>query len=205
MYEKVTMKSIKNIVLDAYIWVYIWVFNSIKLSFDKFTHVFCKYIFFYLPTMSLRSHAEFAEEVVRRSAVADANARREYVAARRIQSVWRGHHMRQYIKKLHRSAAIVQRCYRGYRARRYYFQVLEQAVQTQTEQFYGRRAVLIQKTYRGFASRRNVFDYYRLKAWLKQIVCKGAELEEETWNYFFDERNRKLEEVCLMFSALPTI
>lgn len=145
--------------------------------------------------MSLRSRAEFTEEVIRRTCKAHANARHEYLAARRIQSYWRGYHTRQYIIKLHGSASTIQRFYRGYRDRRIYFKLLEQAVQDSTDRFYGRRAVLIQKTYRGFASRKNVFDFYRLKLWLKQIVSKGVELEEETWNYFFEERNRKLEEV----------
>lgn len=146
----------------------------------------------------MRSNAEFAEEVIRRSHEAELNAKSDYIAARRIQSAWRGYSVRAYIRKLHRSAAIIQRAYRGYRDRRRYFQLLEQTVQDETENFYGRRAILIQKIYRGFASRKNIFDFYRMKRWLKLIVAKGAELEEETWNYFFEERNRKLEEVCLL-------
>lgn len=145
--------------------------------------------------MSLRSNVEFAEEVIRRSQEAASKAKREYIAARLIQSIWRGFATRAYIKKLNRSAAIIQRNYRGYRDRRLYFRLLEQAVQEQTDEFYRRHVVRIQKTFRGFASRKNIFDFYRLKFWLKQIVAKGVELEEETWNYFFEERNRKLEEV----------
>lgn len=143
----------------------------------------------------LRSRNQFADEVVRRTWVANRCACKEYIAARRIQSLWRGYSTRKYIQKLHASAATIQRCYCGYRDRRRYFRLLEVAAQNATDEFYGRRAILIQKTFRGFASRKNVFDFYRLKLWLKQIVSKGVQLEEETWNYFYEERNRKLEEV----------
>lgn len=151
--------------------------------------------------MSLRSNEEFAEEVIRRTSAAHAIARHEFIAARRIQCLWRGYKVRQFIKLLNYSAKLIQCQYRGYRDRRIYFRLLEQAVQNATDEFYSRRAIALQKTFRGFASRKNIFDFYRLKLWLKQIVSKGAELEEETWNYFFDERNRKLEEVFLYLNT----
>lgn len=149
--------------------------------------------------MSLRSRLEFTEEVIRRTSSASANARTEYKAARRIQSLWRGYACRKHIALQHASATVIQRWYRGYRARRLYFKLLEQAVQDQTDEFYGRRAILIQKTFRGFTSRKNIFDYYKLKLWLKQIASKGVEMEEETWNYFFEERNKKLEQVWCFY------
>lgn len=148
----------------------------------------------YCPNMSVRSRAMLREEILQRDAIAFKGCRQEYVAARRIQSNFRGFAFRKHLRHLKCMATRIQSAYRGYRDRRIYYQVLEKCLQDRVAGFFDLKSTIIQCTWRGYRSRRTIFDFQRRKIWLNQIAGKTAELEEETWAYFFDERSRAIEE-----------
>lgn len=56
---------------------------------------------------------------------AEVNSEKEYKAAVRIQSWFRGCRIRAYLKHLHQNATEIQRCYRGYTGRKDYRRVLK--------------------------------------------------------------------------------
>lgn len=143
----------------------------------------------------LLTKEELTHEILKRQQLAEQTKLTEFLAARKIQANYRGYLCRKTIQKWNKSATAIQRIYRGFIGRKLAFQVLEEKVQFTIQEFYNSRATLIQKCYRGFYSRKYTFDYYKLKLWLKQIVLKNEQLEEETWKYFFEQRNKKLEEI----------
>lgn len=151
---------------------------------------------------TLLTKTELKIEVLKRQLHAEQTKRTEFLAARKIQANFRGYLCRKKITELNVKATTLQRFYRGYAGRQYSFRLLEDTLQNLIQGFFNSRAILIQKTYRGHASRNNIFNYYKLKMWLKQIVLKNEELEEETWNYFFEQRNKQVEEVNAMAKKL---
>lgn len=155
-----------------------------------------------LPFTKLLTFDQLTKEICARHVYAQQCFRKEYLAARLIQKVFRGWRTRKRIRFLNECATIIQRNYRGYVARKAYSALLEATVQRMYTQFYNRQAVIIQTRFRGWQSRRLHFDYYRMRSWLRLIVLKNEELEQETWDYFFKERNRKLEEINAMAKKL---
>lgn len=144
--------------------------------------------------MSIRSRAALRKEILARSVKAFDGGRQDYLAARRIQSYFRGFAFRKRLNHMRRMATRIQSAYRAYRDRRSYYALLEGRLQDRVADFFDRMATRIQCAWRGHHSRSTIFDFQRRKLWLREIAGKTAELEEETWAYFFDERQRAVEE-----------
>lgn len=154
------------------------------------------------PLTAILTYDQLSKEICDRYAYAQHCSQAEFLAARIIQSAFRGYSARKRFTFLDQQATVIQSHFRGYLARKFYSNLLESTVQEMYTYHYNKRARQIQGAYRGWRSRRLHFDYYKMRAWLRQIVLKNEELEQETWAYFFEERNRKLEEINDMAKKL---
>lgn len=145
---------------------------------------------------------QLSDIICQRHNDAQQHLRGDYMAARNIQRYYRGYRTRKYIKNLNRNAAIIQKYVRGYLSRKHYSVLLEETLQNRFEAHYNRSATTIQRRFRGYYSRKYSFDFYRMKSWLAKLVIKNEQVEEDTWNYFYDERNRKEQELNEMAREL---
>ena len=93
----------------------------------------------------------------------------KFVAAIRIQSWVRGNQLRKYIAFLHGSARRIQACYRGYRGRRKFQQVVNNAVNTMRDGYYTEMATKIQARWRGYYTRKYKHNFYARKNYLQVI------------------------------------
>eukprot|EP01136_Pigoraptor_vietnamica_P006145 Opistho-1_new@38711 len=130
------------------------------------------------------------EDYYRTLSEADAAREREYHAAVRIQSAWRGFHVRRHLKFLAERAIVIQRYYRGLVGRRLFTVVVLERRRQRRMAFYHCMATLIQKTWRGFYCRKYVSNFYARKAFLEALVRKNAAVARELELY---EENRREE------------
>ncbi|XP_015448247.1 spermatogenesis-associated protein 17 isoform X2 [Pteropus alecto] len=87
-----------------------------------------------------------------RNNAVDVFRKKEYDAAVKIQSWFRGCRVRAYIRFLHRVAIIIQKCWRGYLGRQHYQLIVK-----------------IQRRWRGYRIRKYCFNYFYLKAYLRAV------------------------------------
>ncbi|XP_016961754.1 uncharacterized protein LOC108032440 isoform X2 [Drosophila biarmipes] len=86
-----------------------------------------------------------------------------FIAARRIQSFWRGHRVRKLIHQRWKAAVTIQRWWRGFRVRRTLWKHLEQRLQDTVLGHFHRAAVRIQALFRGWRARRTIHDVQNLR------------------------------------------
>ncbi|XP_049491181.1 spermatogenesis-associated protein 17 isoform X2 [Panthera uncia] len=87
-----------------------------------------------------------------RNSAVDVFRKKEYDAAVKIQSWFRGCRIRAYLRYLHRVATVIQKCWRGYLGRQHYQLIVK-----------------IQKRWRGYRIRKYCFNYFYLKEYLKAV------------------------------------
>nr|CAD7400891.1 unnamed protein product [Timema cristinae] len=122
-------------------------------------------------------------EITLREDDAELNRRKEFIAARKIQSCFRGWFIRNHLHKLHSAATTIQRHWRGFSGRTFYFILLKKAVNKMCLQHYNLTATKIQKLWRGHYVRSRFFDYYKLKQWIHQVLEKNKFLIHQMQNY----------------------
>ncbi|XP_059002501.1 spermatogenesis-associated protein 17 isoform X2 [Mustela nigripes] len=93
-----------------------------------------------------------AQQYYYRNSVVDVFRKKEYDAAVKIQSWFRGCQVRAYIRYLHRVATVIQKWWRGYSGREEY-----------------RLLVKIQRRWRGYRIRKYCFNYFYLKEYLRAV------------------------------------
>ncbi|XP_016931221.3 uncharacterized protein [Drosophila suzukii] len=86
-----------------------------------------------------------------------------FIAARRIQSHWRGHRVRKLIHQRWKAAVNIQRWWRGFRVRRTLWEHLEQRLQDTILEHYHRAAIRIQALFRGWRDRQTIHDVQNLR------------------------------------------
>ncbi|XP_068009590.1 spermatogenesis-associated protein 17 isoform X2 [Melanerpes formicivorus] len=137
------------------------------------------------------------EEYFRRHRAEDEGRRREYKAAVKIQSWFRGCRVRAYLRYLTKMVISIQRWWRGYQSRRYFSKMVETAYFIMKMNFYNEMAVRIQKRWRGYYVRKYIHDYYALKKYLEAISLNNevvrSELQEYTEMKENEEKRRDLE------------
>ncbi|XP_032447604.1 spermatogenesis-associated protein 17 [Lynx canadensis] len=104
-----------------------------------------------------------------RNSAVDVFRRKEYDAAIKIQSWFRGCRIRAYLSYLHRVATVIQKCWRGYLGRQHYQLIVKLEFCTMKMNLYNAMAVRIQKRWRGYRIRKYCFNYFYLKEYLKAV------------------------------------
>ncbi|XP_058557355.1 spermatogenesis-associated protein 17 isoform X1 [Neofelis nebulosa] len=104
-----------------------------------------------------------------RNSAVDVFRKKEYDAAVKIQSWFRGCRIRAYLRYLHRVASVIQKCWRGYLGRQHYQLIVKLEFCTMKMNLYNAMAVRIQKRWRGYRIRKYCFNYFYLKEYLKAV------------------------------------
>lgn len=156
--------------------------------------------------LSLRN-SNVIEEIYRRQNEADHERQREFEAAIRIQSWWRGTQLRKYIVFLHKSATVVQSAYRGFKGRNKYQQIVKSALDKMRNGYYAEMATRIQARWRGYYIRKYKHNYYARKHYLGSVVKRNAEVRDALSQYVEAQQeekqreNRRFEEKEKMLQA----
>ena len=108
----------------------------------------------------------------------------EYMAAIRIELAWKAHVRRQKLSHRNKMATIIQRNFRKHRAT-----VLVQCLRVEKARaervaYFNRMATRIQRLWRGFDSRRHVFDYYRMKDYLRKVKDANEQMRRELDDHY---------------------
>jgi hypothetical protein len=111
------------------------------------------------------------------------NVEREYCAAMKIQSWFRGERVRAYLRYLHECATLIQKCYRGHLGRKLYRRRLKERLKEIHEEYYDTMAARIQKTWKGYYVRKYMFDYYAQKEYLAGLTLKNEQVLQELSEY----------------------
>lgn len=94
----------------------------------------------------------------------------------RTQAWFRGIITRNYIRKLHENATVLQRYWRNYRVRIFVKQYLVVCVeQVWKSYYYDTMATRIQAVWRGYWTRKTKINFVELRQWLKNIYTKNEE------------------------------
>ncbi|XP_032728824.1 spermatogenesis-associated protein 17 isoform X3 [Lontra canadensis] len=110
-----------------------------------------------------------AHQYYYRNSVVDVFRKKEYDAAVKIQSWFRGCQVRAYIRYLHRVATVIQKWWRGYSGREEYRLLVKFASCAMKMNFYNAMAVRIQRRWRGYRIRKYCFNYFYLKEYLRAV------------------------------------
>ncbi|XP_061881783.1 spermatogenesis-associated protein 17 isoform X1 [Entelurus aequoreus] len=137
---------------------------------------------------------EFRKQQFYKERLAEANKRAEFKAVLKIQSWFRGHRVRIYIRHLHEKAVIIQKIWRGFRARALFRQMVTAAYFIMKMNFYNEMAVRIQRRWRGFYVRKYIHSFYSRKSYLTRLSRKNEVIRKEMDEL---EELQKRERSCL--------
>ncbi|KAH0948149.1 hypothetical protein HN011_006117, partial [Eciton burchellii] len=101
-----------------------------------------------------------------------------FIAARKIQAWFRGIVTRNHFRKLHKSATILQRYWRGYRARTFVHQYLAECVHQMWQDYYDSMATRIQAIWRGYWTRKTQINVLQVREWRRNLQMKNNETLE---------------------------
>ncbi|KAM4693916.1 spermatogenesis-associated protein 17 isoform 2-T2 [Discoglossus pictus] len=110
---------------------------------------------------------------------AEENRIKEYNAAVKIQSWFRGCRVRAYLRYLNKMMIVIQKWWRGYLARRFYRSQVKTAYFIMKMNFYNEMAVRIQKRWRGYYVRKYKHNYYALKKYLEGVSITNDIVRKE--------------------------
>ncbi|XP_034523086.1 spermatogenesis-associated protein 17 isoform X2 [Ailuropoda melanoleuca] len=110
-----------------------------------------------------------AQQYYFRNSVVDLFRKKEYDAAVKIQSWFRGCQVRAYIRNLHRITTVIQKWWRSYLGRQEYRLIVKFASCAMKMNFYNAMAVRIQRRWRGYRIRKYCFNYFYLKEYLRAV------------------------------------
>ncbi|XP_066497490.1 spermatogenesis-associated protein 17 isoform X2 [Hoplias malabaricus] len=114
-----------------------------------------------------------------RNRIAEENRERENAAAIRIQSWFRGCKVRAYLSFINSKATIIQKTWRGFRARELFRLRVKTAYFLMKMNFYNKMAVKIQQRWRGYYVRKYVHNYYARKRYLDALAKKNEQIRRE--------------------------
>ncbi|XP_059143790.1 spermatogenesis-associated protein 17-like [Physella acuta] len=111
--------------------------------------------------------------------VAEVVRQKEYAAAVKIQSWFRGSRVRFYLKHLNHSATIIQKTWRGYLGRKFCRILVKNTLFIIKLNYYNGMACKIQRTWRGYYARKYVFNYFSRKRYLEALQVKNELIRSE--------------------------
>eukprot|EP01112_Ceratiomyxa_fruticulosa_P003196 TRINITY_DN1356_c0_g1_i1.p1 TRINITY_DN1356_c0_g1~~TRINITY_DN1356_c0_g1_i1.p1 ORF type:complete len:286 (-),score=47.63 TRINITY_DN1356_c0_g1_i1:85-942(-) len=101
---------------------------------------------------------------------------KEWNAAIKIQSFWRGCLLRKILQGFHDNATTIQRVFRGYLARCDFTKMqLERERQLRLD-YFTKAACNVQRIFRGFYSRKYIHNFYGRKKYLMEVYSRGEQL-----------------------------
>ncbi|XP_072321756.1 spermatogenesis-associated protein 17 isoform X2 [Eucyclogobius newberryi] len=127
----------------------------------------------------LSKEIEFRQEYFYRNSLAEENRQKENHAAINIQSWFRACKVRACISHLHKKAVIIQKIWRGFRARSRFRQMVKAAYFIMKMNFYDEMAVRIQQRWRGYYVRKYVHSFYARKNYLENITMKNEQVRKD--------------------------
>ncbi|XP_054626753.1 spermatogenesis-associated protein 17 [Dunckerocampus dactyliophorus] len=137
---------------------------------------------------------EFRKQQFYKARLVETHKRAKFRAAIRIQSWFRGHRVRFYIRHLHEKAVIIQKTWRGFIARAHFRQMVMAAYFIMKMNFYNEMAVRIQRRWRGFYVRKYIHSFYSRKRYLERISSTNEVVRREMDEL---EELQKRERICL--------
>jgi hypothetical protein len=133
---------------------------------------------------------------------------KELLAAVKIEALWRMYKQRKFYLHQQWAISVIKRVYRGYRTRKSFWKLLNQALSHQRREFFSSAAVSIQRIYRGYYSRKYLHDFYARKKYLKYIEGKNQRRLEKMNKYkeqlIADEQKRQEDYARMEFYKLST-
>uniref|UniRef100_A0A8C6WIM7 Spermatogenesis associated 17 n=1 Tax=Neogobius melanostomus TaxID=47308 RepID=A0A8C6WIM7_9GOBI len=129
--------------------------------------------------LSLSTEIEFRKEYFHRNCLAEESRQKENEAAIRIQSWFRACKVQAYISHLHKNASIIQKIWRGFRARSHFRQMVKAAYFILKMNFYEEMAVRIQRRWRGYYVRKYVHSFHARKRYLEDISLKNDQVRRD--------------------------
>ncbi|KAJ0002225.1 hypothetical protein NQD34_002021, partial [Periophthalmus magnuspinnatus] len=129
--------------------------------------------------LRLDTEQDFRQEYFYRNSLAEESREKENQAAIRIQSWVRACRVQAYISHLHKKAVIIQKIWRGFRARSRFRQMVKAAYFIMKMNFYEAMAVRIQRRWRGYYVRKYVHNFYAGKSYLENISMKNKQVRRD--------------------------
>jgi len=130
-------------------------------------------------------------EIYKRQQEAELFREKEFRAAVKIQSWWRGVRLRSYLTFLHKQATIIQATYRGYTARLQYSDLVDEEVNKMKNKYYGEMATKIQARWRGYHTRKYKHNFKARKQYLEAVLERNSEVREALNHYVEAQREEK--------------
>ncbi|XP_026823958.1 uncharacterized protein LOC105281322 [Ooceraea biroi] len=127
--------------------------------------------------------AELQKAIKVRHDSAESSRRLHFIAARKIQAWFRGIATRNHLRKLHENATVLQRHWRGYRARMFVNRYLVERVHQMWQDYYNSMATRIQAVWRGYWTRKTQINVLQLRQWRKDVYAKNNETLENMKKY----------------------
>ncbi|EGD72877.1 hypothetical protein PTSG_04606 [Salpingoeca rosetta] len=123
--------------------------------------------------------ARFRELYLQAERDAEEAREREWHAAVRIQSCWRGYTERKALQRLHDAAGTIQRAFRGLMGRKRFRVTVKQQLKDLRTNHYNTMAARIQAVWKGYCERKHGLDYYARKAYLEALRKHNADIKHE--------------------------
>ncbi|XP_066601089.1 spermatogenesis-associated protein 17-like [Prorops nasuta] len=119
---------------------------------------------------------KFRKDVIELEKLAESHRLEKFIAARKIQSLFRGFITRKHIKMLHAKATIIQASWRGYVGRLFCNEFIIKRAYDMWNEHYNVMATKIQAVWRGYYSRKTKKDFIKIKKWLKDVTTKNEDM-----------------------------
>ncbi|XP_010877377.2 spermatogenesis-associated protein 17 [Esox lucius] len=136
------------------------------------------------------------EKYFTRNRFAEENRQRENEAAIKIQSWFRGWQVRAYLSHLHWKATIIQKIWRGFRARARFRQTVKAVYFIMKMNFYHKMSVRIQRRWRGYYVRKYVHNYYARRRYMEGLIRKNEEIRRDLVD-FSEFQRREREQIAM--------
>ncbi|TRY59672.1 hypothetical protein DNTS_027408 [Danionella cerebrum] len=136
------------------------------------------------------------EQYFIRNRIAEESRLKENEAAVRIQSWFRGCHVRANLKYLHKNATLIQKTWRGFNARALFRQRVKAAYFNMKMNFYNKMAVKVQQRWRGYYVRKYIHNYYARKQYLEALTRKNVIIRRDL-EEFAEHQRRERERIAL--------
>lgn len=125
----------------------------------------------------------------------------EYKACVRIQAWFRGLKVRAYMKHLTASTVLIQKIWRGYRARVYTFELRRNLVYHIQFCYYTHQAIKIQKVWRGYISRKKYFDYSCRKKFFQVLQQRNETIRKEIEQLLNEEEACRQQQLAAAYQS----
>jgi hypothetical protein len=144
-----------------------------------------------------RERTQIAEKYFTLVEEAQKSRSKEFIAAIRIQLIWRIYRRRISRAHEHKMAVVIQKRWRKTRANSLLQCLRVEKAREQRIAYFNKMATEIQRVWRGYDFRRHVFDYWKQKRYLQGVAATNVRMRRELDDHYAitkeDERRTKIE------------